>query len=205
MSSIKRYVPTVARFVPDVTLRKRDQGVQGYYIAAAGLSADWRGCAVMHTLDGGQTWTQLARIMRPSVIGVVTEVWDGTAERESGILVRTLHPAMQLESHSEADVEAGKNRAYISGAGLGGTVISYDQAQLIAPQVYALTGLKLGRKQSPFVALGVGMCFTELDTNKLARVDVLDTRRCQGHYSVASINQSIGDEPMVAWIDLQGD
>lgn len=199
MSAVKVFVPTVARFISGVTLRHRDKDVQGYYVAAAGLSKDWRGCAVMHTLDDGQTWTQLARIMSASMMGTVMEVWDdanGDAH-SGGMLVRTLHPAMQLESHSAADVEGGKNRAYV-----GGMVISYANAALVAPQTYALTGLTLGRKQTNQVALRAGMAFTELTSTKLARIDVLDERRAQGRYAVVSMNQKITDEPAIDWAAL---
>jgi hypothetical protein len=128
------------------------------------------------------------------------DVWDDADNAQGGILVRTLHPAMQLESHDAADVEGGKNRAFV-----GGMVISYAHAALVAPQTYALTGLTLGRKQTNQVAMCVGMAFTELTSAKLARIDVLDERRTEGRYAVVSINQKVTDEPMVGFDDLARD
>lgn len=188
---IKRFVPTVARFIPTY-LDVRDKNVQGFYVAAAGLSADWRGCAVMQSFDNGQTWLDIARLRTPSVLGRVVEVWDN--DDGGGIIVRTLHPAQQLESATSVQIDAGANRAAV-----GNTILSYEHAHLIDVQTYSLTGLKLGYKQTPLIALKAGMGFTQLNINNLARVDCLDDRARVAKYLVLSMGQKINDDPMASF------
>lgn len=192
----KRVVPTVARFIPAITLRKRDEDVQGYYIAAAGISSGWKGAVVMHSLDEGQSWKPVATLMRESAMGrlVCVETVGLTLD---ALTIRLLHPGMSLESRTEQDVEAGANRLL-----LGSEVFAFTEARLVDKCTYRLTGLTRGRKQTKIEDLAAcGQSALVIDERTLVRVDVLDQRSREGIYVVASSNQRVIDEPAVPFED----
>jgi hypothetical protein len=183
-------VPTVARFIPAITLRKRDEDVQGFYVAAAGIASGWRGAVVMHSLDAGQSWRPLATLKRETAMGRVMAVEFVGVELDA-LTIRLLHSGMSLESRAEEDVEAGANRILI-----GGEVFSFAEARLTEACTYRLTGLARGRKHTPIEELiACGQSATLIDERTLARVDVLDDRARKGVYVVASSNQRVIDEP----------
>jgi hypothetical protein len=181
-----KFVPTVAKFIPVTALRKRDEGVQGYYIAAAGVVQGWRGAGVFRSLDEGQTWSPLATLRTQSVMGRVMAV----SEDASVVTVRVLHSGMLLEGHDESTVEAGANRALI-----GSEVFSFAEADLVAANTYELRGLLRGRRGTQPCAFKLGDSFTLLNQQALARIDLLDERRGAGLYLVVSQGQKLTDEP----------
>lgn len=192
----KRVVPTVARFIPAITLRKRDEQVDGYYIAAAGIASGWKGAVVMHSLDEGQSWKPVATLMRESAMGRLVCV-ETLGLALDAITIRLLHSGMSLEGRTPQDVEAGANRVL-----LGGEVLSFAEARLVDKCTYRLTGLMRGRKQTKIEDLAAcGQSATFIDERTLVRVDVLDERARQGVYVVASSNQRVIDEPAVPFED----
>ena len=194
----KRIVPTVARFIPGITLRKRDEGVQGYYVAAAGISGGWRAAVVMHSLDEGQSWLPVATIKRESVMGrVVALELHADDKFLDAVTVRLLHAGMSLESRAAGDVEAGANRLMI-----GREVLSFTEARLVAACTWRISGITRGRKQTSFATLpAAGQSATFIDERALVRVDVLDERARAGVYVVASAGQRVIDEPFAEFSD----
>jgi hypothetical protein len=190
MSDMQTFVPTVARFIPLSTLRKRDEGVQGYYIAAAGVSAGWRGAVAMHSLDDGQNWKPVATVKRGSVMGHIVYMEPSAEPSEWMVKVRLLHAGMTLESRTFEEVEAGANRLLV-----GSEVISFGTAKLVAPLTYELTDIHRARRGTVECAQNIGQPVTMLEEGCLARVDALDAVSRTGIYTVCSFGQKVIDEP----------
>jgi hypothetical protein len=199
MKEIQQFVPTVARFIPLCTLRKRDEGVQGYYIAAAGIGAGWRGAVAMHSLDQGQNWKPVATVKRESVMGRIVDMEPSGEPSEWMIKVMLLHAGMTLESRSFEEVEAGANRMLV-----GSEVISFGNAKLVAGLTYELTDIHRGRRGTTQAGQHVGQAVTMLDEQSLARVDALDAVSRAGIYTVCSFGQKVIDEPPQSFEQFQG-
>jgi hypothetical protein len=199
MKDIRQFVPTVARFIPLSTLRKRDEGIQGYYIAAAGIGAGWRGAVAMHSLDEGQNWKPVGTVKRESVMGRIVDMEPSAEPSEWMIKVLLLHAAMTLESRTFEEVEAGANRMLV-----GNEVISFGTAKLVATLTYELTDIHRARRGTVKCAQDIGQPVTMLDEGCLARVDALDAVSRAGIYTVCSFGQKVIDEPPQTFDQFQG-
>ena len=203
------FVPTIARFLDLPALRKRDEGVQGFYIAACGISPAWRGCVVGKSLDGGQSWEALATVRTAAVMGriIATDTPPATTVYPDGapifsITVRTTHAGQQLEGHAKNTVDQGANRLAISTA-TGLEVVSFMHAQLIGLHTYRLSSITRECKSTQRQTLAIGQAITHLAPGSLARVDMLNTQRgAPALYRVASFGQVVDDEPVLGFEEL---
>jgi hypothetical protein len=192
------FVPTQARFISLSALRKRDEGVQGYYIAAAGIGAGWRGAVAMHSLDEGQNWKPVATIKRESVMGRLVGLSTPDVDGEH-FFVRLLHSGMSLESRNPTEVEAGANRMLI-----GNEVISFGTAVLVDKLTYSLQNVQRARRSTTEGVWHIGQFVTLLEEGRLCRVDALDTVSQAGIYTVASFGQRLTDEPSQTFEQFAG-
>jgi hypothetical protein len=199
MNEIQHFVPTVARFIPLAKLRKRDEGIQGYYIAAGGISANWRGAVAMHSLDDGQNWKPVATIKRESVMGRIIDHKPDAELSQWTITVRLLHSGMTLESRSFEEVDAGANRML-----LGTEVVSFGNARLVDKLTYELSDVHRARRGTELTDYYIGQAVTMLDEACLCRVDALDVVSRAGIYTVASFGQKVIDEPAQTFAQFEG-
>ncbi len=116
-----------------------------FHAAAAGASDGWRGSVVYRSNDGGSSYSPLAAISPPSVMGAATDAlaagptafWD----RASSVNVMLLREDMTLESASELAVLNGANAAVI-----GDEIVQFASAVLETDGSYTLSGLLRGRR-----------------------------------------------------------
>lgn len=199
MNEIQHFVPTVARFIPLAKLRKRDEGIQGYYIAAGGIGANWRGAVAMRSLDDGQNWKPVATIKRESVMGRIIDHNPDAEPRDWTITVRLLHAGMTLDSRSFEEVDAGANRML-----LGTEVVSFGNARLVDKLTYELSDIHRARRGTELTGYYIGQAVTMLDEACLCRVDALDVVSRSGIYTVASFGQKVIDEPAQTFAQFEG-
>jgi len=146
-------VPPQAVLLPGLTtahlldlplLREEDDGPH-LLLAAAGASTGWRGAVLERSADGGATWERLAELTEAAVLGTALDalppasphVWD----RAGSLTVSLLDPSDTLESVSEAAVLSGANACLV-----GGEVIQFRDAELVAPGTWRLATLLRGRR-----------------------------------------------------------
>ncbi len=199
MNGIEEFAPTVARFIPLTKLRKRDQGIEGYYIAAGGVAANWRGAVAMHSLDDGQNWRPVATIKRESVMGHIIDHQPDGEPSEWTITVRLLHAGMTLESRTFEEVDAGANRML-----MGTEVVSFGNARLVGKMTYELSNIYRARRGTEMADYHIAQAVTMLDEGCLCRVDALDLVSRAGIYTVASFGQKVIDEPAQTFAQFQG-
>lgn len=112
-------------------------------IAAAGLAENWRGAALFRSDDNGASYNRMMDTPRGASIGItvdalgsgVTNEFDETSE----VTIQFIGD-VELESVTELAVLNGANAMLI-----GGEIIQFQNAELLAPSKYKLTRLLRGR------------------------------------------------------------
>lgn len=122
----------------------------GFYWAATGASAGWRGAQIRRSSDGGVTYSKMSDIGVRNPLGVVSGILGaGPAvvfDRTTAITVTLESSSSTLESVSELLVLNGNNSAWIGPPEGGvGEVVQFATATLIATSTYELTDLLRGR------------------------------------------------------------
>lgn len=136
--------PTTAHLMDLPILRDGDDEA-GFYIAADGPSEGWPGAALYRSRDGGTNYDSFVDITEGAVIGSTTGAL-GVAkphvfDEANSVTVVLIDARDSLASVSTRQVLNGANAAVI-----GGEVIQFRTADLIAPSTYRLSGLLRGRK-----------------------------------------------------------
>ncbi|MFP3554247.1 phage tail protein [Paraburkholderia sp. SIMBA_049] len=157
--------PTILALLDVPPLRDSDTSPQ-IYIGACGLADNWPGAMVDISRDGS-TYTQLQRILNPSVIGYTTSALGnfrgGNQPDELSTLNVTLYHGA-LSSVSYANFLGGVNAAYI-----GGELVFFRNATQTGALTYTLSGFLRGRVGTEYEIAGhaIGEPFVFLDPNAL--------------------------------------
>lgn len=117
----------------------------GFYVAGSGASSGWRSASLYRSLDGGVNFDSFEDIEQGAIIGVTGGVlgvgsphyWDN----KNQVTVTLLNPADALSSLNALQVLNGGNAAVI-----GSEIVQFQNAELIGPLQYRLSGLLRGRK-----------------------------------------------------------
>jgi hypothetical protein len=160
--------PTVLAVLDVPPLRDSDIA-PGLYIAACGYATNWPGANVEISRDGN-SYTQLKTVTAASPIGytkgALPNFTGGNQPDELSTVTVVLYSG-QLASVSYANFLAGLSAAYI-----GGEIIYFRNAVLVAANTYQLSGLLRARGGTEKFMAGhqAGERFVFLDATKLTTV-----------------------------------
>ncbi len=124
----------------------------GFYVAMAGSASYWtRG--YVQASGNGTTYATIVDSPSSAIIGDVTgtlgagltDGLDDTLDTTSVLTVVLLHDGMELESATDAELDAFANFAYVGKNGLG-EYLQFKTATKIADATWELTDLRRGRK-----------------------------------------------------------
>ena len=162
-------VQTYIEFIDSPILRDADNNA-GFYIAACGQSAGWKGCVLFKSIDGGASYNQLATIVNAATMGSAISILGNFSsgnifDESSYVDVRMVNGT--LSSTSELNVLNGSNFAI-----LGHELIQFKNATLQSAGIYRLTGLLRGRKGTEWAMTShiIGDRFILADVNTWQRI-----------------------------------
>ena len=142
-STVVDVVPTRLELLDIPLLKDIDDGV-GFYTAAGGYLADWRGCQIYKSTDDGATWDAFGdALLEESALGNATTALGSFGQNifdETNTVTVTLICGT-LSSTTELAVLNGSNAAL-----LGDEIIQYKNATLVSGTTYTLSGLLRGRR-----------------------------------------------------------
>ncbi|ACC76159.1 phage tail protein [Paraburkholderia phymatum] len=146
----------------------------GLYFAACGLAPNWPGCLVDVSRDGS-TYAQGFYITTGSVIGYTSNAlptFAGGNQPDELSSVTVVLYSGALSSLSYSDFLAGLNAAYI-----GGELVYFRNATLIAANTYQLNGFMRGRvgTEAAMSTHAFGDVFLLLDQTKLQQMAINNT------------------------------
>jgi hypothetical protein len=125
----------------------------GFYIAIGGTASYWPRGYVELSGNGGAAWANVIDTDQSAVMGDVTgtlgpgltDGLDDTLDTVSVLDVELLHDGMELESATDAELDAWKNFAFVGKDGQG-EYVQFKTATKLAPKTWRLTNLRRGRK-----------------------------------------------------------
>lgn len=155
----------------DIPILRDEDDDAGCYAAAAGYFAGWRGAELYKSTDGGASFgaTQNA-FLTPAVLGIAVTAlgnFQGGNVFDQSSTVEVTIGSGALASASESAVLNGANVAL-----LGGELIQFQTATLLAAGKYRLTGLLRGRRgtEAAMTTHAAGEAFVLLSTSTALRV-----------------------------------
>lgn len=162
--------PTVLRILDIPPLRDVDESA-GFYAAAAGYYSGWPGADLWQSRDNGVTWERTqttfldASVIGSAVTALSTFSGGNVFDELNSVTVQVF--GGELSSATEALVQSGTNTCY-----LGGEILSFKSATLVATNRYTLSGLRRGRKgtEQYMSTHAVGESFVLLSTSATRRV-----------------------------------
>ncbi|MFT4097056.1 MAG: phage tail protein [Rhodoblastus sp.] len=148
-------------------------GAAQLWLGASGGTAgvadpQWGGCIVHASVDGGVTYTQIARIAAPLAQGVTTGALADASgfDTVNTVGVDMAESAQALLSTTDPNAQAGvANLALI-----GSELIAFATATLTATNRYTLSRLQRGAFGSTHAAHAAGEAFAQLDN--AAKIDL---------------------------------
>lgn len=159
---------------PDFTGGNDDAAGLGVYVAAATDDPDtWPGCEVEISRDGGTSWSLVATLTNPSVMGVtLTDLADHPAEWPDlvhAVLVELFNDSRTLTTTDLAGICNGVNAAMI-----GGEQLRFAVADVEGGETYELSTMLRGRNGTDTEAHGIGERFVLLERPRVVFVPLLE-------------------------------
>lgn len=155
-------------FQPPIAL----SGTPQVWIGASG-GADWGGCQIYASIDGGTTYSFVGSITAPARYGALTANLPNVADPDatSTLAVNLTVSGGTLTSATTASADAFETLSYV-GPSVGGEIVAYSTANLTSPFNYNLTTyLRRGQKGTVAAAHLTGADFMRLDA-AVAHIDV---------------------------------
>lgn len=166
------------------------------FMAANGYDTQWRGASLFQSFDGGASYADTGISFNgPTALGRASSVLAapgafGVFDEASSVVVFLSNSAAELHSDTELRVLAGSNWGY-----LGGEIIAWKFASLIAPRQYLLSGLLRGMKGTEDFAFthAVGEPFVLLNADNM-RIESVDSSLIGTDllYKPATFGNSVG-------------
>jgi hypothetical protein len=136
----------------DGPLLSDTQDEYGFYLVVAGEGADWTQADIQGSVDG-ITYLDLMLATESAVVGDVTGTLsagtttglDDTLDTTTVLTVVLLHEGMELESATDAELDAWANLAFVGQDGAG-EYLQFKTATFISGTTWQLTNLRRGRK-----------------------------------------------------------
>jgi len=181
--------PSIVHYLDIPILRDQDDNV-GFYIAACGVTSDWRGCIIYKSADDGLSYTKLCAIVSEASIGyATTELADGTVTNWDTTNTITVKMTNGTPASTTAlNVLNGANAAL-----LGNEIIQWQTSTLNGNGTYTLSNLLRGRKGTDWAtdAHTIGERFIVLSTATLIRLTISsDEIGSERKYKAASVGGS---------------
>lgn len=159
---------------PDFTGGDDDAAGLGVYVAAATDDPDtWPGCEVEISRDGGTSWSLVATLTNPSVMGVtLTDLADHPAEWPDlvhAVRVELFNDSRTLTTTDLAGICNGVNAAMI-----GGEQLRFAVADVEGGETYELSTMLRGRNGTDTEAHGIGERFVLLERPRVVFVPLLE-------------------------------
>jgi hypothetical protein len=179
----------------DLPILRDADDAPGIYVAAAGASPGWRGAVLYRSRDGGVNYEPFADLPDGAVIGTTNDALGPAAaeywDEANSVTVTLLNPADTLESVTSLQVLNGANAAVV-----GGEIIQFRTATLLAPGQYRLSGLLRGRKgtEDQIAAHAAGERFVLLTGGGIVR-PALEAGEIgiARHYRAVSVGTNLSD------------
>lgn len=131
----------------DISLINDTDNVDGIYAAMAGAKdATWRGANLYKSIDGGNTFSQVAASGPANVIGSASTALDDFG---GGNMFDELNSVTVVIGVGGGTLSSASEQAVLNGANealLGQEILQFKNANLIAANTYVLTGLLRGRR-----------------------------------------------------------
>jgi len=116
----------------------------GHYVAVAGYMDGWPGAYGYKSLDAGTTYSKILTMKTESSLGYATTV---LGDFDGGNMVDEVNSVqVRMHSGSLATVTADQFMNEANAALLGDEILVFHRAELIAPDIYRLTGFLRGRR-----------------------------------------------------------
>jgi len=197
--TVKMPVNTHIEFLDIPLLRDQDNDA-GFYVAACGYRSSWSGCVLYKSTDGGQTWTELTRILNAatigSTLGVLGDFSGGNVFDEANFVdVKLLNGT--LSSATATAVMNGANLII-----LGNEELHFKNAVLIATDTYRLSGFLRGRHGTELAMSThiAGDRFVLADVNTWRRISASSAEiGLQRHYKAVSFGMTLQQTPAKAF------
>lgn len=127
----------------DIPIVSETHDSPGFYAMATGASASWNTGVVYKSADKGATWNAAFTITSPTIMGLTKQrlgsgpytIWDNVNTVDVELVKGT------LVSATDSLVLRGANLCLI-----GGEIVQFANAELIAPNTYRLSRLLRGRR-----------------------------------------------------------
>ena len=148
----------------------------GFYAAANGVNASWRGASLLRSSDAGQSYAVVGAFDTPAVIGVTTNAlglfYGGNIPDEMNSLTVNLNHG-DFSSGSLSSVTYASFLNGTQSALVGDEVICFRDAVLNPDGSYTLTGLLRGRRGSGYASAGhvSGERFVLLSSSAIKRIN----------------------------------
>lgn len=124
----------------------------GYYIVMGGSEPDWQRGAIQVSPDGitfatiiDQPFSAVMGDVTGTLAAGTTTGLDDTLDTTSVLTVVLLHSGMELESATDAELDANANFAYVGKDGLG-EYLQFKTATFVSGTTWQLTNLRRGRR-----------------------------------------------------------
>jgi hypothetical protein len=162
----------------DIPILRDADNNAGFYYAVTGRRRAWPGSLVFRSTDGGTDYEPMGQALRATAMGMIdlpiapgpTYCWD----RATRIVVQFDTPDVELETRSELAVLNGLGTVWVGPrSGIGGEILQFATATLVAPDTYELRDLLRGRRGTEWAVdrHGPGERLVVLSGANLARSD----------------------------------
>lgn len=144
-------LPGVTRLVlMDAPMLRPGDDDTGFYWAATGAEAGWRGAEILRSSDAGASYNSMSSVgVRAPMGDVATALGDGstvTVDLANSLEVVLAWVGDALESVPDTALLNGANAAWLGPAdGAGGEIIQFGEATVTGPSTWRLSRLLRGR------------------------------------------------------------
>lgn len=188
----------------DVPLLRDVDDDAGFYYAAGGSSAGWRGVNLYQSLDGGVTYTAISSMLPESTMGYATTALGDYDEdlveiidEGNSVTVVIMHGGT-LASVTREEMLDGANAAL-----LGGQPFHFRDATLVDTDTYELTGLLRGRRGAETYMTGhvAGERFVLLNENLRSVALPVSLKDQALYYKPVSFGNSVAQTNALAFVN----
>lgn len=188
----------------DIPILRDQDNDSGFYAAAGGYYSGWPGGVLMKSVDGGQSYTQVASLVNETTIGYLTATpttGDYTViDTENTINVK-LYNSNTLSSVTEIAMLNGANAAAIGVDGRW-VIIKFQTATLEGDGSYTLSNIIWGYKGTEYnlSSLASGDTFVLLSQSSMIRTAANDDEiGSERHYKAVTFGKNIATASEIAF------
>ena len=188
----------------DIPILRDQDNDSGFYAAAGGYYSGWPGGVLMKSVDGGQSYTQVASFVNGATIGYLTATpttGDYTVIDTDNTINVKLYNSNTLSSVTEIAMLNGANAAAIGVDGRW-VIIKFQTATLEGDGSYTLSNIIWGYKGTEYnlSSLASGDTFVLLSSASMIRTAANDDEiGSERHYKAVTFGKNIATASEVAF------